>query len=991
MQTSAKSARRQRARGTLDWRKLESKWQKKWAEAKIFETDPKPDRPKFFVTVAYPYVNSPQHIGHGRTYTMGDVDARYHRMRGYNTLFPIAFHYTGTPIAAMSKRLSQADPEIIETFTRIYHVPSSKLDEMKDPLRLARYFHEEIRKGMKEIGFSFDWRREFSTVDPLYKRFIQWQFRRLRDNGRITRGTHPVGWCTNDNGPVGMHDTMGDVEPEIGEFFLVKFEQDGIVFPTATLRPETVFGVTNLWINPDAQYVQAEVDGERWIVSKDTVQKLQLQNRKVAVEKELSTNDLLGSTVFNPVIRRKIPIFPGAFVDPKNGTGVVMSVPGHAPYDYQALEDLKSRAGPMVNAVLGWDEIKPVSIIQLDGYSDIPAADAVKKFHVQSQEDPKLEQATKEIYSAEYHRGVMKQNTGAYSGMNVAKARDTVVQDFTSQGLITKMYEILNRPVICRCGTEVLVKILSDQWFLDYGEADWKKLAHECLDNMTLLPEDIRPQFEYAIDWLKEKACARRVGLGTPLPWDPSWVIEALSDSTIYMAYYILSKYLSREWMTFKKFEKAPEKLMDEFFDYIFLGRGDPGEVSTITDIPKRVVEGIRREFEYFYPVDMRHSAKELIPNHFSFYIFNHVALFPRKHWPKGIAANGHVLMNGQKMSKSLQNIIPLRQAIQTFGADPVRIGVLVTAEMGQDTDFSEQLARSIEERLMNLLVQAKKLGISRGKKKSGRPVSILDKWMLHMLNEMVKQATNAMDSLRVRETIQRVLYQMDNYIAWYLKRLGPLKRGINSRDLVLRKILEVRARILSPLSPHVAEEVWSLLGGRGFVSIAPWPEPDDRSLYPEAEISENFVKQVLEDTIEIMKATGIKPKTIMYYTAPDWKWKTYLRALEFANSGTDASRVGDFVKMIMSDPEIRSEGKLAADYANKSFQQARQLKELRSSRVKTGSVDEAGILEDAKEFFQREFKASVKVRKGGTKEIDDPKSKAKTAEPYRPAIYIEE
>ena len=154
MQTSAKSARRQRARGTLDWRKLESKWQKKWAEAKIFETDPKPDRPKFFVTVAYPYVNSPQHIGHGRTYTMGDVDARYHRMRGYNTLFPIAFHYTGTPIAAMSKRLSQADPEIIETFTRIYHVPSSKLDEMKDPLRLARYFHEEIRKGMKEIGLA---------------------------------------------------------------------------------------------------------------------------------------------------------------------------------------------------------------------------------------------------------------------------------------------------------------------------------------------------------------------------------------------------------------------------------------------------------------------------------------------------------------------------------------------------------------------------------------------------------------------------------------------------------------------------------------------------------------------------------------------------------------------------------------------------------------------------------------------------------------------
>ena len=160
---------------------------------------------------------------------------------------------------------------------------------------------------------------------------------------------------------------------------------------------------------------------------------------------------------------------------------------------------------------------------------------------------------------------------------------------------------------------------------------------------------------------------------------------------------------------------------------------------------------------------------------------------------------------------------------------------------------------------------------------------------------------------------------------------------------------------------------------------------------YPEAETSENIVKQVLEDTTEIMKATGLKPKTIAYYIAPDWKWKTYLKALEFASSGSEASRVGDFIKMMMSDPAVRIEGKLAADYANKSFQQARQLKELRSSRVKTGSVDEAGILEDAKEFFQREFKASVKVWKSGTKEIDDPKSKAKTAEPYRPAIYIEE
>jgi len=166
-------------------------------------------------------------------------------MKGYNTLFPMAFHYTGTPIFAMAKRLGEKDPEIVKTFTKLYGVPEARLAELTVPEKMARYFHREIREGMREIGFSIDWRREFTTIDPIYSRFIEWHFRKLRAKGLITTGTHPVGWCPNDNQPVGMHDTKGDVGAEIGEYFLVRFEKDGRVYPTATLRPETVFGATN--------------------------------------------------------------------------------------------------------------------------------------------------------------------------------------------------------------------------------------------------------------------------------------------------------------------------------------------------------------------------------------------------------------------------------------------------------------------------------------------------------------------------------------------------------------------------------------------------------------------------------------------------------------------------------------------------------------------------------------------------------------------------
>src|SRR2546429_2595437 len=326
--------------------------------------------------------------------------------------------------------------------------------------------------------------------------------------------------------------------------------------------------------------------------------------------------------------------------------------------------------------------------------------------------------------------------------MSVEDAREAVVRNLTSSGSMSMMYGWLNKPLVCRCGTKLVVHVVDKQWFINYGEAEWKKQAHKCLDEMTILPEERRNEFNYAIDWLRERACARKVGLGTKLPWDPDWTIEALSDSVIYMAYYILAKYLNKNWLAFKKFEKDPEKLPDSFFNYVFLGGGTSESVAHETGISKRLLEAIRKEFNHFYPVDMRHSGKDLVSNHLSFYIFHNTALFAQNQWPKGIVANGFVLMEGEKMSNSLGTIVPLRQAVAKFGADPLRLGVLATAELNQDTDFSPSLATTIQERLVNLIQQSRKLG----RKRTGRTsYSILDRWMLSRLNASVQSATAAM------------------------------------------------------------------------------------------------------------------------------------------------------------------------------------------------------------------------------------------------------
>src|SRR5206468_3629911 len=242
-------------------------------------------------------------------------------------------------------RKKWSESRLFETFKQIYKIPTKIISSFKEPKKIASFFHEEIKHGMIEMGYSIDWTREFTTIDKGYSKFISWQFRNLRKNGLIVQGSHPVGWCPQDQNPVSQHDTIGDVEPELIEYVLVKFKfEEQYVLPTATLRPETIFGVTNLWINPDIKYVIALVNNEKWIVTKDAAKKLEFLNLSISIISEIDGFELIGKSAFDRLRNKHVPIFPASFVDPYSGTGIVMSVPAHSPYDYQALVDLRKDA-----------------------------------------------------------------------------------------------------------------------------------------------------------------------------------------------------------------------------------------------------------------------------------------------------------------------------------------------------------------------------------------------------------------------------------------------------------------------------------------------------------------------------------------------------------------------------------------------------------------------------------------------------------------------
>jgi len=956
----------------IDWNLIESKWIKRWEEQGLFQADPD-ERKKYFVTVAYPYPNSPQHIGHGRTYTLADAHARYMRMRGYNVLFPMGFHYTGTPILGMSRRVAAGDAELLETFHKIYKLKDDVISTFVEPVRIASYFHNEIKMGMKEMGYSIDWRREFTTIDKMYSKFISWQFRTLRKKGLIVQGSHPVGWCPRDQNPVSQHDTMGDVEPDFNEYTVVKFRSDDGILPAATLRPETLFGVTNMWVNPAVDYVQARVDGEKWIVSKEAARKLEFLNHKVEIVKTIKGNEIIGKGATNPANKSTVPIYPASFVEADSGTGIVMSVPAHAPYDYQALEDLKNDKKTLQEFGISVN-VKPIIIIESEGYSDVPAAQAIKQVGATGQNDARLEKATSDLYSHEFYKGRMIGSTGRFAGMTVAAAKNEVKQDLVQSGAADTMYELVNKPVRCRCGAECVVKLLSDQWFLDYGKKEWKELAHECATKMDIVPQDIRQEFDYVIDWLRERACARKSGLGTKLPWDPDWIIESLSDSVIYMAYYIIAKYVNAKMI-------SDEGITDAFFDYVLLGIGNADQVARESKVPASTVEQIRKEFSYFYPVDSRHSGRDLVPNHLTFFIFNHVAIFGRENWPQQIVVNGSVLMEGKKMSKSLGNIIPLRAAIKEHGADTIRLAMLVSAEILQDADFSFDTVRGIRSKLVNVFEMADKYKRS----KSGDQLE--DRWLSSRLQRAVADTSTSMDRLRVREAIHNILYSLEQDLQWYMKRAAA--RGLENIPGTLSEFLDVQVRMLAPFAPFTAEEAWERMGNKQSLTSAGWPQIREEKIDLIAEESEFLISSLLADLQNIVKVTKIAPAKIAIYTSAGWKAQVYRAIL--ANILDGKTNFGEIMKQLIANPET-SKAKTDPKIVQKMMEDILSTPlEARNRRLKLSGFDEAAAIRDAASLFSSEInKAQISVYCEEDEAKYDPKSKSKSARPFKPAVYME-
>jgi leucyl-tRNA synthetase len=831
----------------IDFNAIEKKWQAAWEKEKIFEVNFDKSKQKYFINFPYPYINAYLHLGHAFSSVRVDVMARYKRMNGFNVLFPQGWHCTGTPVWAASQRIKENEEKQIQIM-KLMGFSDKEIPKFSEVKHWIDTFVPAAQEDFIRIGNSVDWRRSFITTDlnPHYDKFIRWQFTKLKELGLIIKGKYPVVWCPKDNMAVGDHDRVEGEGENAQEYCLLKFKFGNSYLIAATLRPETVFGETNFWVNPNVNYVEAKVGKEIWIVSKPCIEKLKNQDREIKIISEISGKNLIGKTCKAPLIDRDLLILPAPFSDPNIGAGLVTSVPSDAPYDYIALRDLQENEKEMKKYGLNSEKvraIKPISIIDSKEWGDMPAVKIVSDMKIQNQNDPKLEEATQIIYKAGFYSGKMNSNCGKYSGMNVTEAKEKMKQEMIEKNLLEIFYELSGK-VVCRCLTPSVIKIVSDQWFMNYGNKDWKLKAHKALDAMKLYPEIIRPQFNYVLDWLREWACTHHHGTGTKLPWDEHWVIESLSDSTIYMAYYTIAHLIK---------DYPSKKIDDKFFDYVFLGKGEGDK-----DMKK-----MKEEFEYWYPFDVRSTAKDLVQNHMSFCIFNHAAIFPEKHWPKGFAVNGWLLVNGEKMSKSKGNFYTIRQMLEKYPSDIIRANLIFGGEGLDDPNFDFKNADSIK----NKIEQFYEFVLSNYKpSKLKVEFSSSDKLFLHYVNKFLKDGKRAMEEMMFRSAFDKLFYQMQRILREYTNRGEVNQQLIN--DFIINQI-----NVLSPFCPHIAEELWHKIGNKSFVSLEAWPVADESKIDDKLEEAEKNADKTVSDILNVLniikQKSGKEGTRVYLYVMP--------------------------------------------------------------------------------------------------------------------------
>jgi len=513
-----------------------------------------------------------------------------------------------------------------------------------------------------------------------------------------------------------------------------------------------------------------------------------------------------------------------------------------------------------------------------------------------------------------------------------------------------------------------VIRRVPNQWFLRYSDAEWKRSTLEVARTITTWPTDYGRELPGILDWFQDRPCTRRGRwLGTPFPYDPEWTIEPIADSTLYMAYFVVRPYVADGRVQLRQ-------LTDAFFDFVFRGRG-AGEPS----VDPALLEEIRADFLYWYPLDFNMGGKEHKRVHFPAFLYTHARLLPPELQPRGIYVNGWITgTSGGKLSKkegsSKHRVPPIDEALDRWGPDPFRLFYVMAASPAQDLEWDESgvdVAAGRLEDVERLVRETRGDSVGPGE---------LEAWLSSEMHRRVEAVRAAFDGTDLRTAAEIVYVEIPALLRRYYARGGIAGRAT---DAVGRAWI----RLLAPITPHLAEELGS---GRfpGLVASESVPTADEFPRSPDAEAREAYLAQVEEDLRAVLKPATDRgepvPDAAVFFVAGPWK-ATLERWMREAVDRGESPNVRDIMERSAGHPELAAHRPEIPKYVQRVAPLLRS-----EPRTPPRAIDETGTLRSAEGYLVRRFGfRSVSVHLESEGAGVDPLGRRDRARPGRPAFYL--
>ncbi len=753
-----------------DFDSIEKKWQKKWEETGEFKICEDSDKEKYYALEMFPYPSGNLHMGHVRNYSIGDVVARYKKMRGFNVLHPMGWDSFGLP--AENAAIKNGTPPAEWTFSNI----------------------DNMRGQLKRLGLSYDWDREVATAKPDYYKFTQWMFLQLYKHGLAYKKKSYVNWCPSCQTVLANEQVVNGkcercksevAKKDLEQWFFkitdyadrllkdidklkgwpdkvksmqtnwigksegaeIDFKIDGTdeTLTVYTTRPDTIYGVSYMVMAPEHPFVDELIGGTEYESEcRDFIKKVQAQSDIMRSASDTEKEGVFtGKYVINPFNGEKIPLYLANYVLLDYGTGIVMGVAAHDQRDFDFAKKYNL----------------PIRVVIAPEGKEINGEEMT------------------EAFAAE---GIMR-NSDRFNGLDNKEAIKVMTKYAEDNGFGKKKVNFRLRDwLISRqryWGAPIPVVYCEKCGTVEIPESDLPVMLPE---NVKFTGQGKSPLSE----------CEEFVNTTCPKCGGPAKRETDTMDTFVCSSWYFM-RYCDphNDKIPFSKEKTDYWMNVDQYIGGV--------EHAILHLLYARFFTKALCDFGYI-------SCEEPFEN---------------------LLTQGMVLKDGTKMSKSLGNVVSPEEIVGKYGADTARLFIMFAAPPERDLDWNDTAVEGAYRFLNRVWRIVEDLKDYWGEKPLGT-LSDEDKKLRLAVHSSIKKVTEDCNRFSFNTAISSVM-EMVNAMYSY-------KESVKAEDIngtVINEAIDSLILLLFPFVPHITSELWEITGHTDSISTHPWPEYDEDAL----------------------------------------------------------------------------------------------------------------------------------------------------------------